>query len=89
MAETSHLPRQTARLHEHLPILFLLLCGIGLSLFLSFLTRSYLTALPAWFSWAILAAGLLLTFVLCAYVDAVLRRTAEVERLVAERTQEL
>jgi signal transduction histidine kinase/CheY-like chemotaxis protein/CHASE1-domain containing sensor protein len=43
----------------------------------------------AWPSWVVLAAGLLFTLLVCAFVDAILRRTAQVERLVAERTQEL
>ena len=88
MAGTSDLPRRTARLREHLPTLHLLLGGIGLSLLLFFLIRAYLTV-PAWLPWTVLTAGLLLTLVAGAAVDAILRRAAQVERLVAARTEEL
>jgi len=44
---------------------------------------------PAWPAWAVLAAGLLFTLLICAYVDTVLRRTAQIESLVGARTREL
>ena len=44
---------------------------------------------PTWQSWAVLAAGLLFTSLLSAYLVAGLRRTAAVEWLVGERTAEL
>ncbi|HYH44862.1 MAG TPA: ATP-binding protein, partial [Thermoanaerobaculia bacterium] len=52
-------------------------------------TRAFGGGQPAWVAWAILAAGLLLTLLVCAYVDAVLRHSAQAERRVAERTREL
>ncbi|HEX6861883.1 MAG TPA: response regulator, partial [Thermoanaerobaculia bacterium] len=44
---------------------------------------------PAWPAWVVLAAGLLFTLLVCVYVDTVQRRTAQVESLVAARTEEL
>ena len=44
---------------------------------------------PAWPAWAVLAAGLLFTLLVCVYVDTVLRRTAQIESLVGARTREL
>ncbi|HEX7182268.1 MAG TPA: response regulator [Thermoanaerobaculia bacterium] len=52
-------------------------------------TRAFRGGQPAWPSWVVLAAGGLLTLLVCAYVDAVLRHSAQAERLVAARTQEL
>jgi signal transduction histidine kinase/CheY-like chemotaxis protein len=52
-------------------------------------TAGFAGMLPAWPSWGTLAAGLLFTLVLAAWGDAVLRRTSQVERLVAARTEEL
>ncbi|HYU31089.1 MAG TPA: response regulator [Thermoanaerobaculia bacterium] len=89
MAGTSDNLRQKARLREHLPAIPLLVGGIVLSLLIFFLIRAYLTALPGWLPWVVLAAGLLLTVIVGAAVDAILRRTAQVERLVAARTEEL
>ena len=44
---------------------------------------------PTWQPWAVLAAALLFTSLLSAYLVAGVRRTAAVERLVGERTAEL
>jgi PAS domain S-box-containing protein len=52
-------------------------------------TRAFHSGQPVWPSWAALAAGGLLTLLVCAYVDTVLRRTGQVEREVAARTKEL
>jgi len=52
-------------------------------------TSHPLSAWLFWQAWAALVVGLLLTGLLSAYVLAALRRTASVERLVAQRTQEL
>lgn len=52
-------------------------------------TSHPLSAWLFWEAWAALVVGLLLTSLLSAYILASLRRTASVERLVAQRTQEL
>ena len=52
-------------------------------------TSHPLSAWLFWQAWAALVVGLLLTGLLSAFVLAALRRTASVERLVAQRTQEL
>ncbi|HWN43063.1 MAG TPA: response regulator [Thermoanaerobaculia bacterium] len=52
-------------------------------------THAFQGGQPAWPAWVVLAAGLLFTLLVCVYVDTVQRRTGQVERLVAARTQEL
>jgi signal transduction histidine kinase/CheY-like chemotaxis protein/CHASE1-domain containing sensor protein/HPt (histidine-containing phosphotransfer) domain-containing protein len=52
-------------------------------------TRAFAGGQPAWAAWAILAAGVLLTLLVGAYVDTVRRHSADAERRVAERTREL
>jgi signal transduction histidine kinase len=52
-------------------------------------TARYLASNKGWMSWAVLAAGLLLTGLLTAYVMTVLGRATWAEGLVAERTAEL
>ncbi len=52
-------------------------------------TRVFEGGQPGWVAWAILAAGTLLTLLVAAYVDAVLRHSAGAEHRVAERTAEL
>jgi PAS domain S-box-containing protein len=52
-------------------------------------TPRYLAAHSLRQSWAALAAGLMITTLLAAYVYRGMRRTAEIERRVAERTAEL
>ena len=47
------------------------------------------TSQATWQPWAVLAAGLVFTSLLSAYLVAGVRRTAAVERLVGERTAEL
>jgi len=49
----------------------------------------YLAAAWSWQSWAVLAAGLLFSFLLTAYVVSVLGRAAYADHLVTERTGEL
>jgi PAS domain S-box-containing protein len=52
-------------------------------------TRDFYLSRYTWYSWGALAAGLLLTTLLAAYLLVSLGRTAQVQRLVIKRTEDL
>jgi len=53
------------------------------------MTQEYLVAHRSWQAWGVLAAGMAFTGLLGAYILSLLGQSANVERLVAQRTEEL